>query len=55
MLTGAAFGTGRVLPIAGGGVAAKGWQELTAAALLVVASLASIGAFVALLWLWEWR
>ena len=51
----AIYGTGRTLPLAGKGLAAARWQELTAAALIGGASLASALAFAALLFQWSWR
>jgi len=51
----AIYGTGRTLPLAGKGLAAKRWQELTAAVLIGGASLASALAFAALLLNWSWR
>jgi hypothetical protein len=43
------------LPLAGKGLAAARWQELTAAVLIGGASLASALAFAALLFQWSWR
>lgn len=51
----AIYGTGRTLPLAGKGLAAARWQELTAAVLIGGASLASAFAFAALLFQWSWR
>jgi hydroxylaminobenzene mutase len=51
----AIYGTCRTLPLAGKGLAAARWQELTAAALIGGASLASALAFAALLFQWSWR
>src|SRR5262245_56292262 len=51
----AIFGTGRTLPLAGKGLAAARWQELTAATLIGGASLASALAFAALVFQWSWR
>ncbi len=55
LLAGAVFGTGRTLPIAGAGLRAKPWQEITAAVLIGAGSIGSAGATVALLWQWSWR
>jgi (hydroxyamino)benzene mutase len=51
----AIHGTGRTLPLAGKGLAAARWQELTAAVLIGGASLASALAFAALLFQWSWK
>ena len=51
----AVYGTGRTLPLAGKGLAAARWQELTATALIGGASVASALAFAALLFEWSWR
>ena len=51
----AIYGTGRTLPLAGKGLAATRWQELTAAVLIGGASLASALAFAALLFQWSWK
>jgi (hydroxyamino)benzene mutase len=49
------FGTGRTLPIAGGALRAKPWQEATALVLIGGASLGTAAAFAALLAEWSWR
>jgi len=51
----AAYGTGRTLPLAGKGLAAARWQELTATALIGGGSIASALAFAALLFEWSWK
>jgi len=54
LLVGAIYGTGRTLPIAGAGLAAKLWQENIARTLISVGSLGSAGAVLALLSQWRW-
>ena len=54
LLFAAAYGTGRALPIAGAGMAAKLWQENTARILITIGSLGSAGAIMALLAQWRW-
>ena len=54
LLFAAAYGTGRALPIAGAGMAAKLWQENTARILIAIGSLGSVGAIMALLAQWRW-
>ena len=55
LLAGAVFGTGRTLPLAGAGLRAEPWQELTALVLIGAGSIGSAAATVALLWQWSWR
>jgi hydroxylaminobenzene mutase len=55
LVAGAVFGTGKTLPIAGAGLAAKPWQERTAFALIGSGSLGSAAAVAALLLQWSWR
>jgi (hydroxyamino)benzene mutase len=54
LVVGAAYGTGRSLPIAGAGLAAKPWQENTARTLISVGSLGSAVAIGTLLAQWRW-
>jgi (hydroxyamino)benzene mutase len=54
LLVAALFGTGRVLPIAGGELAAKVWQETTARILMTLGSVGSAAAVLALLIKWRW-
>ena len=54
LLFAAIYGTGKTLPIAGAGLAAKAWQETTARILITVGSLGSVGAVLALLPQWHW-
>jgi hydroxylaminobenzene mutase len=54
LLFAAVYGTGRVLPIAGAGLAAKLWQENTARILIAIGALGSAGAVLALLSQWRW-
>lgn len=54
LLSGGAFGTGRIFPIAGGGMPAAPWQEHLTRALISTGSLGSAAAFIALLVLWRW-
>ena len=54
LLFAAAYGTSKTLPIAGGGLAAKEWQENTAHFLIAIGSLGSAGAVLALLSRWHW-
>jgi len=54
LLFAAVCGTGKVLPIAGAGLAAKIWQENTARILMTLGSLGSAGAVLALLSQWHW-
>jgi len=51
----AACGAGGTLPLAGGGVRARPWQEATSVALIGAGSLVSAAAVAALLWQWSWR
>lgn len=55
LLFAAAYGTGKTLPIAGAGVAAKMWQENTARILITIGSIGSAGAVLALLVKWHWQ
>jgi hydroxylaminobenzene mutase len=55
LLFAALYGTGRALPIAGAGLAAKAWQENTARVVIALGSLGSAGAVVALLVQWRWN
>ena len=55
LVLGAVFGTGKTLPIAGAGLAAKPWQEATAFTLIGAGSLVSAAAIAALLVTWSWR
>jgi (hydroxyamino)benzene mutase len=54
LLFAAVFGTGKVLPIAGGELAAKRWQEIVARILMTLGSLGSAAAVLALLIKWRW-
>jgi (hydroxyamino)benzene mutase len=54
LLFAAIYGTGKALPIAGGGMAAKPWQETTALILISLGSIGSLGAIVVLLSQWSW-
>jgi len=54
LLFAAVYGTGKALPIAGAGLAAKLWQENTARILITVGSLGSAGAVLVLLSQWRW-
>jgi hydroxylaminobenzene mutase len=54
LLFAAVYGTGKVVPIAGAGLAAKPWQENTALILMTLGSLGSAGAVLALLSQWRW-
>jgi (hydroxyamino)benzene mutase len=54
LLFAALYGTGKALPIAGAGMAAKAWQETTASFLIGVGSLGSAAAVLALLSQWRW-
>ena len=54
LLFAAIYGTGKVFPIAGGGLPAKLWQENTALILIAIGSLGSVGAIVVLLSQWRW-
>jgi (hydroxyamino)benzene mutase len=54
LLFAATYGTGKALPIAGAGMAAKMWQENTARILIAIGSLGSAGAIIALLAQWRW-
>jgi (hydroxyamino)benzene mutase len=51
----AVFGAGASLPIAGGGMRAKKWQEHVALVLILGGSVGSAGAVAALLFHWSWR
>jgi hydroxylaminobenzene mutase len=55
LLVGAAYGTGKSLPIAGAGLVAKEWQENTARTLISIGSIGAVGAIVALLAQWRWN
>jgi hydroxylaminobenzene mutase len=55
LLFAAAYGTGKTLPIAGAGLAAKAWQENTARILISIGSLGSAAAVLALLLKWHWQ
>jgi hydroxylaminobenzene mutase len=55
LVVGAAYGTGKSLPIAGAGLAAKRWQENTARTLMSVGSIGSVVAIGALLAQWRWN
>jgi hydroxylaminobenzene mutase len=50
----AVYGTGKTLPIAGAGLAAKAWQETTARILISIGSIVSAVAVLALLFQWHW-
>jgi (hydroxyamino)benzene mutase len=50
----AVYGTGKTLPIAGAGLAAKAWQETTARLLITIGSIGSAVAVLALLFQWHW-
>ena len=54
LLFAAVYGTGKIFPIAGAGLAAKVWQENTARILISIGSLGSAGAVLALLSQWHW-
>lgn len=54
LVLGAAWGTGRSLPIAGAGFQATKTQERTAIAFIVLGSLGSLGALIAVLFQWKW-
>ena len=54
LLVGAAYGTGKSLPIAGAGLVAKPWQENTARTLISVGSIGATVAIGALLAQWHW-
>jgi hydroxylaminobenzene mutase len=54
LVVAAIYGTGKVLPIAGAGLAAKRWQENAALILISIGSIGSAGAVVALLSQWHW-
>ena len=54
LLFAAVYGTGRTLPIAGGDMTAKAWQESTARVLISIGSLGSAAAVVVLLAKWHW-
>ena len=54
LLFGAAWGTGRTIPIAGAGVSAEPWQENAARSLISLGSLGSVVAIAALLVQWRW-
>ena len=54
LLFAAVYGTGKVFPIAGAGLAAKVWQETTATILISIGALGSAGAVLALLSQWRW-
>lgn len=54
LVFGAAYGTGKTLPIAGAGFAATPWQEITARILISLGSLGSAAGVVTLLVRWQW-
>lgn len=54
MTLGAVWTTGRSLPVAGGGVPARGWQELTVQTLLAGGAFGTAAAIVAVLIQWHW-
>jgi (hydroxyamino)benzene mutase len=54
LVVGAAYGTGKSLPIAGEGLVAKPWQENTARTLISVGSIGAAVAIGALLAQWRW-
>ncbi len=54
LLFAAAYGTGKTLPIAGAGLAAKVWQENTARILISIGALGSAAAVLTLLSQWRW-
>jgi (hydroxyamino)benzene mutase len=54
LLVGAAYGTGKSLPIAGAGLVAEQWQENTARTLISVGSIGAVVAIAALLAQWRW-
>lgn len=54
LLFAAVYGTGKVFPIAGAGLAAKAWQENTARILISIGALGSVVAVLALLSQWRW-
>ena len=51
----AVFGTGKSVPIAGAGLAAKLWQETTATILMTIGSIGSLAAVATLLVKWRWN
>ena len=55
LLFAAVYGTGKTLPIAGAGLAAKVWQENIARIFISIGSLGSAGAVLALLLQWRWQ
>ena len=54
LLFAAVYGTGKVFPIVGAGLAAKAWQENTARILISIGALGSVVAVLALLSQWRW-
>ncbi|MBN9004846.1 MAG: hypothetical protein J0H40_05465 [Rhizobiales bacterium] len=54
MTLGAVWATGRTLPIAGGGIAAKPWRERTVQVLLAIGALGTAVAILAILVQWSW-
>ena len=54
LLFAAVYGTGKVFPIAGAGLAATAWQENTARILITIGALGSVVAVLALLSQWRW-
>jgi hydroxylaminobenzene mutase len=54
LLFAAVYGTGKTLPIAGAGLAAKAWQETTARILISIGSIVSAAAVLAILFQWHW-
>jgi hydroxylaminobenzene mutase len=54
MTLGAAWSTGRALPIAGGGAPARGWQERMVRALLAIGAIGAALTIAAILVQWHW-
>ena len=54
LLVGAAYGTGKTIPLAGAGVSAEPWQENAALALISLGSVGAVLAIAALLVQWRW-
>ena len=54
LLFAAVYGTGKALPIVGGGMAAKAWQETTVRTLISIGSLGGAIAILGLLSMWHW-
>jgi hypothetical protein len=55
LVLGAMWGTGRSLPIAGGGVPAQAWQERTTLGIMAVGSFGCLGALALVLIQWQWQ